>query len=180
MASRHADRATPHDRVVVGFSATNRLDVGLRLLQSLVDRDVETHVVVSRDALRALGAEDAERARSLAAQWYAPENQAARISSGSFLTRGMIVAPCDGASVAAIVLGLATNLVFRAADVTLKERRPLVLGVAVETLERVPTEVLERAAAVPDLELVPLPATADAAADALLAQLGSEEAVVPA
>ena len=179
MRSSHESARDSALPLVVGFAAADGVRYGVRLLERLVDRDVRTHLVVSRDALRALGA-DAARVQALAAASYAPENQAARISSGSFLTRGMVVAPCDGASVAAIVMGLATNLVYRAADVTLKERRPLLLGVPPEALERVPGHLLERAAAVPGLALAPLVGSPDTAAESLLAQLGVEGAAAPA
>jgi polyprenyl P-hydroxybenzoate/phenylacrylic acid decarboxylase-like protein len=179
MASRHPTGAPPRTRVVVGLSSVDALAYGLRLLEILRDGDVETHVVVSRDASRALGT-NAARVKTLAAHTYASENQAARISSGSFLTRGMVVAPCDVSSVAAIVMGLATNLVYRAADVTLKEGRPLVLGVPAEALERIPDEIRERAAGVPGLELLPLAGPPDEAVAALLAQLGVDGASVAA
>ena len=109
------------------MAAGEGLAYGIRLVEALRDGGDEVHLVMTRAAERALG-DDLERVRSLATQVYASGNPAARISSGSFLTRGMLVVPCDGAALAAITLGLATNLVYRAADVTLKEQRQLVLG----------------------------------------------------
>jgi 4-hydroxy-3-polyprenylbenzoate decarboxylase len=170
MTSRRFVDAQPAARIVVGLSAGDGLDHGIFLIETLANRDVETHLVVSPAAARALGP-DVDRVRALATQTYASDNQAARISSGSFLTLGMIVAPCDAGSVAAIVLGLATNLVYRAADVTLKEARPLVLGVPAAALARVPRDVLARAADVPRLELVPVDGSAEAAAAALVERL---------
>ena len=72
------------------------LAYGARLVESLHASSTEIHLVLTPEAERELGAEY-DRIRGLAAQVYAPSNQAARISSGSFLTRGMVVAPCDGA-----------------------------------------------------------------------------------
>ena len=118
--------------------------------------------MLTPEAERELGAEY-DRIRGLAAQVYAPSNQAARISSGSFLTRGMVVAPCDGAALAAISLGLATNLVYRAADVTLKERRPLVLGLVANGPMAIERDHLARAAEVPGLSTVPLEGPVDEA-----------------
>lgn len=164
---------------MVGISAVDELAYGIRLIETLRREDVETHVVVSRDASRALGA-DAARVQTVAAHTYAPENQAARISSGSFLTRAMVVAPCDTSSVAAIVMGLATNLVYRAADVTLKEGRPVALGIPATAFERIPADIRARAAAVPGLKLLPLAGPPDEAVAALLAQVGVEGASVPA
>lgn len=107
----------------------------------------------------------------LATREYAEENQAARISSGSFLTRGMVVVPCDARSLAAIAMGLATNLVYRAADVTLKERRPLVLGLTEQPAGAIERDVLARAEGVPGLLALPLAGPPEEAAASLLARL---------
>ena len=157
-------------RVVVGMAASEGIPYGVRALELLRDASAEIHLVLTRASEEALGA-DLDRMRSLAGSVYAQENQAAPISSGSFLTRGMVVAPCDGAGLAAIVLGLATNLVFRAADVTLKERRPLVLGLVLSRPTAIGTEHLARAAEVPGLCVVSLEGPEDAAAAALLERL---------
>lgn len=141
-------------RIVVGMASADGVSYGVRLLEALREDAVEIHLVMTRGSEEALGA-DVRRVRLLADRVYALENQAAPISSGSFRTRGMVVAPCDGAGLAAITRGLATNLVFRAADVTLKEHRPLVVGLvsppAVTTDEHV-----ARAAEVPGLHVVRL------------------------
>jgi 4-hydroxy-3-polyprenylbenzoate decarboxylase len=140
---------------VVALAGREGLGYGVGLLEALRETPVETHVVLTEPAEDALGA-DAGAARALADHVYALDNQAARIASGSFLTRGMLVVPCDAGSVAAIALGLASNLVYRAADVTLKERRPLVLAVVPSALATVDPEILERARGAPGLVLVSL------------------------
>lgn len=164
----------PQSRVVVGMAAERGLEYGVALLERLRAEGLESHLVLTAAAATALG-EDAPRVRALAAREYAEGNQAARISSGSFLTRGMIVAPCDARALASIAMGLATNLVYRAADVTLKEGRPLVLGlpeVASSTVER---DMLARAAGVPGLVVLPLASAVDkAAADLVAHVLGVE------
>jgi 4-hydroxy-3-polyprenylbenzoate decarboxylase len=152
------------------MAAGEALAYGSRLVEALHEAGDEVHLVMTREAERALG-DDLERVRSLATQVYASGNQAARISSGSFLTRGMIVVPCDGAALAAISLGLATNLVFRAADVTLKEQRPLVLGLTTSAPSSIEQEQLARAAEVPGLVTVPLEGSPDDAVAELLGQL---------
>ncbi len=152
------------------MASAEGLPYGVALLERLHDASAEIHLVMTQPSEQALGAE-LEQVRSLAAQVYATGNQAARISSGSFLTRGMIVAPCDGAALAAITLGLATNLVFRAADVTLKERRPLVLGLLPSPPTAIEDEHLRRAAEVPGLVVVRLEGPPGEAATGLLAQL---------
>lgn len=163
----------PNERVVVALSGGYGLAYGVRLLE-ILGSAAETHLVVGGAAAEALGA-GADAVRALADHVYAEGNQAARISSGSFLTRGMIVAPCDAGSLGAIVMGLATNLVYRAADVTLKERRPLVLGVPASAMVLVGHEMLARAAVVPGLVALELEDDVEPAATRLLAQLGIED-----
>lgn len=152
------------------MASSEGLEYGARLVEELHRTSAEVHLVMTRASEEALGGE-LGRVRSLAAQVYATGNQAARISSGSFLTRGMIVAPCDGAGLAAITLGLATNLVFRAADVTLKEQRPLVLGLVSSQPNAIEEEHLARAGEVPGLVIVRLEGAAADAVPRLLCQL---------
>jgi 4-hydroxy-3-polyprenylbenzoate decarboxylase len=152
------------------MASSEGLAYGTRLLEELRRASSEVHLVMTRESEHALG-DELERVRSLAAHVYATGNQAARISSGSFLTRGMVVAPCDGAGLAAITLGLATNLVFRAADVTLKEQRPLVIGLVSAEPTAIEKEHLARAADVPRLVVVRLAGPLDDVIARLLAQL---------
>ena len=154
-------------RIVVGMASADGVSYGVRALAVLREAAAEIHLVMTEASEKGLGA-DLERVRSLADHVYAHENQAAPISSGSFLTRGMVVAPCDDAALAAITLGLATNLVFRAADVTLKERRPLVIGLVPSRPTAIEEEHLARAAEVPGLCVVRLEGPEDATAAALL------------
>lgn len=104
---------------------------GVRLLEVLKDiEDIETHLILSRGARITMNLEESpspEEVECLADQVHAPENLAASLSSGSFRTEGMIVAPCSMKSLSMIALSLNDNLLVRAADVTLKERRKLVL-----------------------------------------------------
>jgi 4-hydroxy-3-polyprenylbenzoate decarboxylase len=143
---------------------------GICLLEALREGPLESHLVLTPEAEEALDAE-LERVRELADHCYAHGNQAARISSGSFLTAGMIVAPCDNRSLAAIAMGLAANLVYRSADVTLKEQRPLVLGIPHAPTSAVDRENVDRALRVPGLSIVPLSGPPEPAAETLLTQL---------
>lgn len=161
------------------MAAGEGVGYGVRLLEALRAAAVEVHLVLTPAGEAALG-DDLPRVRALADQVYAHGNQAARISSGSFLTRGMVVAPCDGAALAAISLGLASNLVFRAADVTLKEQRPLVLGLVSSTPAAIERDHLARAAEVPGLAIVRLQGPEDDAVAALLARLDGEQVRSPA
>lgn len=119
-------------RLVVGITGASGAIYGVRLLEQLRELPVETHLIATRWARITIEHETGrsfDEVRSLAEVSYAEGDQSAAVSSGSFVTDGMIVAPCSMKTVSAIATGFAHNLVCRAADVVLKERRPLVLAV---------------------------------------------------
>lgn len=119
-------------RLIVGITGATGTIFGIRLLEMLRDTDVETHLVLSRWAARTLVHETSytvEQVEALATRVYPLADQGAPISSGSFLTVGMVVVPCSMRTLAAVAHGLGDNLIHRAADVVLKERRRLVLAV---------------------------------------------------
>jgi 4-hydroxy-3-polyprenylbenzoate decarboxylase len=159
-------------RVVVGLAASDGLPYAIEVLRALRLATVEIHLVMT-DTVEATLGSDVDVVRRLADQAYAPSNQAARISSGSFLTRGMVVVPCDARSVAAIAMGLASNLVYRAADVTLKEQRPLVLGLPYAPASEIDRLNLDRARQVPGLSVVTLAGRPEEGASAVLDQLNA-------
>lgn len=117
-------------RIVVGITGASGAVYGARLLELLRPLAVETHLVVSRAAETTLALETGLKLaalRSRADVVHAVGDMAAPISSGSFRTMGMIIAPCSVRSMSEIASGVTTSLLTRAADVTLKERRRLVL-----------------------------------------------------
>ena len=118
-------------RLVVAITGASGPQFGIRLLQVLADdASVETHLILSDSAWRTLELEvgtTGTAVKELADVVYDPGDYAAAVSSGSFRTMGMVVAPCSMSTLGAIASGVSTTLVARAADVTLKERRPLVL-----------------------------------------------------
>jgi 4-hydroxy-3-polyprenylbenzoate decarboxylase len=119
-------------RIVVGISGASGVIYGVRLLQILRDLPVETHLVMSKSAEVTLAYETdmkVAQLRALADHCHNIADMAAPLSSGSFKTLGMIVAPCSVRSVAEMASGVTTTLLTRAADVILKERRRLVLMV---------------------------------------------------
>jgi 4-hydroxy-3-polyprenylbenzoate decarboxylase len=120
-------------RIVVAVTGASGSIYGWRLLVKLSARtDVEVHLIISRAGERTAHLEIGKSAgdfRALAACTYQPEDIGCRLSSGSFLTTGMIVAPCSVQTMSAIAYGISSNLIVRAADVTLKEKRKLVLMV---------------------------------------------------
>lgn len=117
-------------RLVVGMTGATGAAIGIRLLEVLGAQGVETHLVLSRWAKATIEMETGHTVRqvqALATRCYGHQEQAAAISSGSFQTDGMIVAPCSMKTLAAIRVGYSEGLITRAADVSLKERRRLVL-----------------------------------------------------
>jgi 4-hydroxy-3-polyprenylbenzoate decarboxylase len=119
-------------RLVVGVSGASGVVYGLRALAACRDLGVESHLVVSRAAALTLAQEtdlSLAELNAMADVVYRTGDVGAAIASGSFPTLGMIVAPCSVRSMSEIATGVTSSLLTRAADVTLKERRPLVLMV---------------------------------------------------
>jgi len=117
-------------RLLVGISGASGAIYGIRLLELLKDTDIETHLVVSRAARTTLAYETSVSltdVQALATVTYPEQDIGAACSSGSFRTLGMIVAPCSIKTMSEIAAGTTSNLVSRAADVCLKERRRVVL-----------------------------------------------------
>jgi len=118
-------------RIIVAISGASGVIYGVRLLEVLKEMgEIESHLILSRGARITMELEtsmSAEEVEGLADKSYPPEDLAAPLSSGSFKTEGMVVAPCSMKSLSMIAMSLNDNLLIRAADVTLKERRKLVL-----------------------------------------------------
>jgi 4-hydroxy-3-polyprenylbenzoate decarboxylase len=120
------------ERLVIGLSGASGVACGIRLLEACRDLGIESHLVMTKPAEMTIGYETDLTPKQVAAkadQVYAVSDIAAPIASGSFRTRGMIVAPCSVRTMSEIATGVTTSLLTRAADVMLKERRPLVLMV---------------------------------------------------
>lgn len=117
-------------RLIVGISGASGIVYGVRILQVLQHSDIETHLVMSDSARMTLATEldmNVKEVESLASEVHNAKNIGATISSGSFKTMGMVVAPCSIRSLSEIAYGMTSGLLSRAADVVLKERRRLVL-----------------------------------------------------
>ena len=122
----------PPPRLVVGISGASGVTYGIRVLEALRELGVESHLVVTRAALLTLSQETDLTPDDLTGRADVVHKLAdvgATIASGSFRTLGMIVAPCSVRTMSEIATGVTSNLLTRAADVVLKERRPLVLMV---------------------------------------------------
>jgi 4-hydroxy-3-polyprenylbenzoate decarboxylase len=118
-------------RIVVGISGASGAIYGLRLLERLKSKGLaEVHLILSRAGEKTLWLETgktAADARSLCDFWYPFEDIGCRLASGSFRTDAMVIAPCSIHTMSAIAQGISSNLMVRAADVALKERRKLIL-----------------------------------------------------
>ena len=148
-------------RIIVAITGATGTIYGVRLLEMLQDTDVETHLVLSRWAARTLVHETAytvEQVQALATHVHPITDQGAPISSGSFITSGMIIVPCTVRTLAAVAHGLGDNLIHRAADVILKERRRLVLAVREAPLSEIHLENMLKLARLGAIIAPPMPA----------------------
>jgi 4-hydroxy-3-polyprenylbenzoate decarboxylase len=130
--ARHHTANSETERLVIGLSGASGVAYGIRLLEACSELGIESHLVMTKPAEMTIGYETRLSPKQVAAKAdyaYAVSDIAAPIASGSFKTRGMIVAPCSVRSMSEIATGVTTNCLTRAADVMLKERRPLVLMV---------------------------------------------------
>ena len=126
-------------RLVVGVSGGSGIPYALDILRSLRELEVETHLVVTSGAKRVMAAEGGVRLdelTALASVIHEDRDLGASIASGSFRTDGMLIVPCSAGTLAKVAHGFADNLVSRAAHVTLKERRPLVLVLREDPIPR--------------------------------------------
>ncbi|HJP94762.1 MAG TPA: UbiX family flavin prenyltransferase [Pyrinomonadaceae bacterium] len=148
-------------RLIVGITGATGTIFGVRILQMLHGSGVETHLVVSKWAARTLSHEtqySLKYVQSLATQSYGIGAQGAAISSGSFVTLGMVIAPCSMRTLAAIAHGIGDNLIHRAADVILKERRKLALVVRESPFNEIHLENMLKLARMGVVILPPVPA----------------------
>jgi 4-hydroxy-3-polyprenylbenzoate decarboxylase len=148
-------------RLIVGMTGATGAIYGVRLLERLREAGAETHLVISRWGARTLLHETSwsrERVEALASVTYAPADMGAAISSGSFRTDGMVVAPCSAKTLAAIAHGFGENLIHRAADVVLKERRRLVLSIREAPLSDIHLENMLKLSRMGAVILPPMPA----------------------
>ncbi len=154
-------QASSAPRLVIGISGASGVIYGVRALEVLRDLGIETHLVMSRSAEVTLAHETRLKVaavRKLAAVVYDNANMAAAIASGSFQTMGMLVAPCSIRSAAEIATGVTSSLLTRTADVTLKERRRLVLMVRESPLHTGHLRMLAQVSEIGAVVAPPLPA----------------------
>ena len=156
-----SDTAPRRPRVIVAITGASGAIFGIRTLERLGRMGVETHLLISTWGARTIEHEtdwSVDEVRALADVVHGQANQAASISSGSFHVDGMIVAPCSVKTLASVACGLADNLVTRAADVTIKEGRRLVLVVRESPLSEIHLDNMLRLARMGVTILPPMPA----------------------
>lgn len=123
------DKTKPN-RIVVAITGATGAIYGVTLLEQLQRLDIETHLIISKWAGRTIESEmgiSPQQVAGMANRCYHEDNLAAPISSGSFLHQGMVICPCSMKTLSSISWGYADNLITRAADVTIKEQRKLVI-----------------------------------------------------
>ena len=151
----------PERRLIVGISGASGPHYGVRALEVLRERtEFEMHLIMSRGARATIVYEmsrDPDEILALAHVVHEEDDLAAPIASGTFLTYGMLVAPCSMKTLSAIANSYNDNLIARAADVCLKERRPLVLAVRETPLHRGHLRLMTEAAAAGATILPPVP-----------------------
>ena len=148
-------------RIIVGITGATGAIYGVRLLEALQETETETHLIVSKWGTRTLLHEtpySLEQVQKMATRWYPSQDEGAAVASGSFLTQGMVLCPCSARSLAAIAHGHGDNLIHRAADVVLKERRKLVLVVRETPLSDIHLENMLRLSRMGAVIFPPVPA----------------------
>ncbi|HEX7960708.1 MAG TPA: UbiX family flavin prenyltransferase [Terriglobales bacterium] len=149
------------NRLIVGITGASGTMYGVRLLQMLQETNIESHLIFSKWGARTLIHETSytlDQVQQMATHFYPSHDQGAPVSSGSFLTRGMVVCPCSVRTLAAIAHGYGDNLIHRAADVVLKERRKLVLVVRETPLSEVHLENMLKLSRMGAVIFPPVPA----------------------
>jgi 4-hydroxy-3-polyprenylbenzoate decarboxylase len=148
-------------KLIVGISGATGAIYGIRLLEVLSKSDVETHLIITEAAEKTILMEtnwEIKKIKSLARVTYDIKDLGAAISSGSFLSEGMVIIPCSIKSLSGIANSFNENLLIRAADVTLKERRKLVLVVRETPLHLGHLELMHQASRIGATLLPPIPA----------------------
>jgi len=148
-------------RLIVGISGASAAIYGIRLLEVLKETDIETHLVISSAAKKIILMETdftVEEVEAMADHVYDIDDIGAAIASGSFKTDGMVIIPCSIKSLSAIANSYSANLLLRAADVTLKERRRLVAVVRETPLHRGHLQLMLKLTDMGAIIFPPLPA----------------------
>jgi len=151
----------PTQRIVVAITGATGAIYGVRLLEALNSCSVEVHVVVSNWGIKTLELETnytLDKIKELSHCFYDYKNVGAAIASGSFRTQGMVIIPCSMKTLSAISHGITDNLIVRAADVALKERRKLILVPRETPLNKIHLDNMQKASSAGAYIVPPMPA----------------------
>jgi len=162
-------------KIIIGISGASGAAYGIRLLEELKAAGAETHLVVSRWGAYTIEQETSyslDAVRALASFVYEADDMAAPVSSGSCPIDAMAVVPCSMKTLAGIATGFSEDLIMRAADVCLKERRPLVLAVRETPLSKIHLDNMLKATEAGAICMPPMPAfyTKPASVDEIVTQ----------
>jgi flavin prenyltransferase len=152
--------AAQKKRIIIAITGASGALLGVRALELLGESNVETHLVVSTGACLTITRETGRRIEDVAALascQYDPDDLGAAIASGSFITQGMLIIPCSIKTLSAVANSYADNLIARAADVCLKEGRPLLLAVREAPLHRGHLRLMDLAARAGAIIYPPIP-----------------------
>lgn len=147
--------------ILLSITGASGAILGIRTLELLKKAGIETHLIISRAAELTIGEETTwsmDALRALSSVSYNPEDLGASPASGSFLTRGMLIVPCSIKTLSAVANSFTADLIARAADVTLKEGRPLLLALRETPLHRGHLRLLDQAARAGAIIFPPVPA----------------------
>ena len=151
-----------HKKIIIGITGASGSIYGIRLLSFLKDHaHIETHLIISEAGIRNIKIEtdySIEDIKNMADYYYNNDDTAASLSSSSFLTNGMIIAPCTVKTLSSITNSYNTNLITRAADVTLKEGRKLILMVRETPFHKGHLKLMIKASDIGALIMPPIPA----------------------
>ncbi len=154
-------KKTASERIIVGITGASGALYGVRSLQLLKEKGFETHLIISRAGKQVIELETDYKVRdveAMASCAHDDKDLAAPVASGSYLTGGMIIAPCTMKTLSGVANSYANNLIERAADVTLKEKRKLVLVVRETPLHKGHLRLMSLAADIGAHILPPIPA----------------------
>ena len=154
-------KKTVSERILVGITGASGALYGVRTVQCLKERGIETHLIISRAGRQVMELETdykVKEVEALASRRYDDKDLAAPVASGSYLTGGMVIVPCTMKTLSGVANSYAGNLIERAADVTLKEKRRLVLVVRETPLHKGHLRLMSMAADMGAHILPPIPA----------------------
>lgn len=152
---------TKYDPLIVGITGATGAALGVETLRACRDLDVEAHLIITETGVRALNLEtdlSLDDIKALATKTYPNKDVGAAVASGSFKASGMIIAPCSIKTLSGIASSFSHNLMIRAADVCLKEHRPVVLMVRETPLHKGHLNLMSRAADLGCHIMPPMPA----------------------